>query len=276
MLNPMNFTGLLLFLLVLLPQSFAQTEDSQPNSNFNVKKDLQDSFAYMFKGSYLQFKQPSSWALIGLGVVTVLPVYNTDKKVSARQTPPDKFTKVIGHEISNVFNFPIIPIGAYLYARSENNLHWKNFAQETLAATYLTLIETSLISRIHVHERPDSSNLTNFETSFRGDSSFPSGHVVGFSVLTFKTLQFFGPAPALVPAFLTYVTHKERIASRKHYPSDTVASFFLAALASEGVRAAAQHDTNHPFYRMIFEHKLKLAISPYDKDGWRGQLAFNY
>lgn len=263
------------FTLFLLLGTGSLIAASEEPVTFDWKQDFKETFVYMFNGSKLQFQQPATLPIIGAGTLTLWPIFNADRKISERQTPPSRFTRKVGHEIANIFNFPLLPIASYLYAKSTNSLKWKKFSQETMAATYLTLFETSLISHIHIHDRPDSSNLTKFETSFRGDSSFPSGHVVGFAVLTMKIMQFFGPLPALVPAFLTYVTHKERIKSKKHWASDTVGSFFLAALASEGVRAASGYQNNHPFYKTIFEHKLKLSFQTSD-DGWMGRVAFDF
>ena len=245
------------------------------NVTFNFKDDFKESFVYMFKGSYKQFQQPSSLILLGLGSLALWPVFNADRKILNRQGPPSTFTLKVGDEIANFFNFPLVPAGAYLFARYTNSLKWKKFAQETFAATYLALIETSLISNIHVHDRPDSSNLTKFETSFRGDSSFPSGHVVGLAVLTMKSMQFFGPLAAIIPGFFTFVTHKERIQSRKHWASDTLGGFIVAAMASEGVRAASKYHKNHPFYKAVFEHQLKFSFKS-SSNGWMGKVAFNF
>ena len=256
-----------------------QEENSAPiqsgTVNFDLKADFKESFVFMFKGAYRQFKQPSSLILLGLGSLALWPIFNADRKISERQSPPNDFTHKVGDEVANFFNFPLVPAGAYIFARYTNSLKWKKFAQETFAATYLALVETSLLSHIHIHDRPDSSNLTKFETSFRGDSSFPSGHVTGLAVLTMKSMQFFGPLAAIIPGFFTFVTHKERIQSRKHWASDTIGGFIVAAMASEGVRAASKYGNNHPFYKAIFEHQLKFSFRSSD-DGWMGKIAFNF
>ena len=263
----------LLVFTFLSPVAAQEKEDQ--TTTFNLKEDIKETFVYMFKGGYLQFKEPSSLAFLGVGIVTLWPIFNADRKISSRQSTPDSFTRKIGHEFANVFNFPVVPIASYIFARYNGSLKWKKFAQETFAATYLTLVETSLISHIHVHNRPDSTKLTKFETSFRGDSSFPSGHVVGLAVLTLKSMQFFGPFAAFIPGVLTYYTHKERIQSRKHWASDTIGSFFLAAMASEGVRAASGYQQNHPLYKMIFEHDLKVSFHSND-EGWATNIAFSF
>ncbi len=46
---------------------------------------------------------------------------------------------------------------------------------------YLADLETMLISHLPVHDRPRTDHLEFSEKAFRGDSSFPSGHVIPYA-----------------------------------------------------------------------------------------------
>jgi undecaprenyl-diphosphatase len=96
-----------------------------------------------------------------------------------------KHEELIG-ELGVLFSFPTIPLGTYIWGRTYNNPRLVNFAVEFASSMYLTLMESNLISFIHIHDRPDVSNLSKWETAFRSDSSFPSGHVVPYAILFFK------------------------------------------------------------------------------------------
>jgi membrane-associated phospholipid phosphatase len=101
------------------------------------------------------------------------------------------------------------------------------------------MAESGLMSFIDIHERPRTDHTTFWEEAFRGNSSFPSGHVIPFSMLTFKVLQFYGPYAAIAPAAAALVVAFERINSEKHWSSDVIAGIGLSYFASEGVRLAA-------------------------------------
>ena len=131
---------------------------------------------------------------------------------------------------------------------------------EYMSSMYLALGESALLSFVPIHERPDKENLSNWETGFRGKSSFPSGHVIPYYGLFFKTLQFYGPYWSIPPAILSVWAAMQRVRSGRHYTSDVVGSFFLMAFASEGVRHAANYDKNHSFYKWIFEHDATLSV----------------
>ena len=112
-----------------------------------------------------------------------------------------------------------------------------------------------MISLVHVHDRPVENGVGFWETAFRGDSSFPSGHIIPYAALFFKTLQFYGPYWSVIPGALTVISGQQRVEDGKHYLSDVVGAVFLTAFASEGVRQAAGYADNHPFYQRHFEDK---------------------
>ncbi|MFZ4714267.1 MAG: phosphatase PAP2 family protein [Bacteriovoracaceae bacterium] len=233
------------------------------NDNFdhNVKDDAMETLKYMGKGSYMQFTEPSSLIMLGAAVAFFIPFWNSDKKASARfSNHKDHGIEGFASSTGVAANFPIIPMATYALARNNHDEKMVKFSQETAAATTLALIEASAISIIPLHPRPSPDNLSFLETAFRYESSFPSGHTVGWTVLTFKTFQYYGPWPALAPATMAYFASAERVKTDKHYLSDVIGSAVIGFMASEGVRAAANHQNNHPVYKWIFEHDLKVGF----------------
>ncbi len=159
-----------------------------------------------------------------------------------------------------VASFPIIPITTYYLGKSNNNEKLVEFSIEYFSTLYLTLIESAALSLVQIHERPKKDALSPWETNFRGNSSFPSGHVVPYSALLFKTFQFYGPMAAILPATLTYMASKQRIQDGKHYLSDVVGGIWLSYFASEGVRKANNYQDNSSMYKQFFEGEFETGI----------------
>ena len=125
----------------------------------------------------------------------------------------------------------------------------------------MALLESAALSVVHIHERPKIDKLSKWETNFRGSSSFPSGHVIPYAVITLKTFQFFGPYYAILPVALLAATSVQRVRDGKHYLSDVVGGFFLSAFASEGVRKAANYQNNNLIYKAVFDHNFRIGYS---------------
>ena len=58
---------------------------------------------------------------------------------------------------------------------------------------------------------------------------------------------------------------QQRVMDGKHYLSDVVGGFFLAAMASEGVRAAAGYSKNHPTYKWLFERNFQVGVTRHEE-----------
>ena len=149
------------------------------------------------------------------------------------------------------------------------------FMMEYASAMYLTLAETGILSYIQIHKRPSPHNISFWEKEFRGNSSWPSGHIVPYSALFFKTLQFYGPAWSTIPLALTLMSSLQRMQDGKHYLSDIVGAFFLSAIASEGVRKVANYNGNHGFYKRWIEHEAKVGMLRY-KGAWGPIVSFRF
>ncbi len=280
----MRYLCLLLLNLILFQSIvFAQPTDSKDldvtkNENFqhNLWDDTKEAFDYMVRGSYLQFKEPS--ALITLGVATAFLIpYSTTDKHDSRNLSRQKDHSFEGwaSDAGLLVNVPILPLATYYLGRYNQDEKMIKFSQEVTAATTLALAESMFISLVPIHPRPSPDDLSVWETAFRYESSFPSGHTLGWNVLTFKTLQYYGPWPALVPAGLAYLSSVERVKTDKHYLSDVIGSTALALMASEGVRVAADHKNNHPVYKWIFEHEFKVGFMYLDQKSV-GTISWNY
>ena len=234
------------------------SEDSSQNPEWEA---IKDSFSLIFEGSYKQFTQGNNAYYAAAGIPAIWYSFENDDRINNRYggTEIKNIVDNVG-DAGVVFNFPLIHIGFYYYGKKTKNNHHIQFAKEYFAAMYLALAETGIMSYISVHERPEPHDVSFWEKEFRGDSSWPSGHVIPYMSLFFKTLQFYGPAWSTLPLALSILSSMQRIQDQKHWLSDITTSFFLSAWASEGVRAAAGYDKNHPFYKAVFEHHMQVGL----------------
>ncbi len=224
-------------------------------------KGLTTSFSYLYQGSYLQFKEKNNLYYASLAAPALWYSFDQDKRISenARQKHIPKLIQ-LSSDLAPVLGFPLISFAAFTYGTKKDDLKMIQFAEEYFGAMYLAFLESAAMSLIYIHERPNSANLSKVETSFRGKSSFPSGHVIPYATLAFKTFQFYGPYAAIAPTALLVMTSIQRVRDGKHYLSDVVGGFFLSAFASEGVRRSGNFNDNHPSYKFIFERNVAIGI----------------
>ena len=250
-----------LILSVFGQNTYSKNQEMTGSEDF---KALKTSFEYLYMGAVEQFKTKNNLYYLGIGLPTTYYAFEEDKRLSDNQRAK-KLRKIydITGDMGIVFNSPLVAVSSYYLAKSRKDNHLAQFSKEYLAAMYLTLIETGIISYIPGHERPNTEGQSMWETAFRGENSFPSGHIVPYSVLFFKTLQFYGPYWSIIPGVLTYFASMQRVREGRHYVSDVIGSFWLSAFASEGVRQYAKYKKNHPFYKMIFERNLQISYIRY-------------
>ncbi len=211
------------------------------------RKDLFLALENTFHASYLQATSTLSLWGLGIGGGALAYSFGQDDRIFknyGRKGPRGLFRSV--DDLAVASTFPLIPLAFYSLgvgeeSASKSSKKMRNFALETFSATYLALVESALISFIPIHERPNQTNLSVWETNFRGDSSFPSGHVIPAAVLTFKTFEYYGPYYALIPLSFTTIAGVERIRSGKHYLSDVVGGILLSFFASEGSSRAYEN-----------------------------------
>lgn len=278
------------FFILLLVSSFQisanqnndqETIESSPDKASEKKQNeditaLKEGFEYLFMGGLEQFKTKNNLYYLGAALPTTIYAFEEDKRLSDSQRSK-KLRKVydITGDMGVVFNTPLVALGSYYLGKSKGDSHLMQFSKEYFAAMYLTLLETGIISYIPGHERPNKEGQSVWETAFRGENSFPSGHIVPYTVLFFKTLQFYGPYWAAIPAVLSYFSSMQRVREGRHYVSDVIGSFWLSAFASEGVRQYAKYKKNHPFYKMIFERDLRISYIRY-RSAIGPKISFNW
>ncbi len=256
--NKFMITNLCLFNLFILSIDTvrAQVETQQQLT------DLKKSVFMIGEGALKQFQTPTNLYALPLAFSSLVYSFEHDNRISNHERAKRMSQAVKATEsMSILFNFPIIPIGAYYLGRQQNNEKLTQFGMETFSSLYLALLESAAISLVPIHDRPDTSRVTKWESNFRGDSSFPSGHVIPFAILSFKSFQFYGPYAAVLPMTLTYLSSKQRIQDGKHYLSDVVGAIWLSYFASEGVRLANGYKGNHEFYQKWFEPSVQVGIS---------------
>ncbi len=241
----------LLFLLWTLPLSASE----------NVAwKDFKESFADIFRAFPSQFKARSNAYATAIATPMLAYSFDQDDRLSAlfRSKKENWAINLVG-DMAIAANFPIIPFGFYAWGRSHHDERLIRFSKEVFIATYLAGWQIIAISLLPINERPND-DVSFWEKSFRGGSSFPSGHVMPFAVLTMKTLQYYGPLRAMIPAALTLATGYQRVQEGKHYLSDVIGGLLLSVIASEGTRVYTNYQGNHPFYKAIFEHEVSVSF----------------
>jgi membrane-associated phospholipid phosphatase len=144
----------------------------------------------------------------------------------------------IGDIAGLMLNIPIIQIGGYFWGRAANNEKMVQFTMDVLATHVVTLLEVGAISQIPFHKRPNAARGTEDEESggindlFRGASSFPSGHMVGVSVLMFKSWEYYGWRAGIPATIATALMGWARIESGDHYLTDILGTVALSGIAS--------------------------------------------
>jgi membrane-associated phospholipid phosphatase len=215
--------------------------------------------------SYLQFQEKNNLYYAAAAAPALWFSFDQDKRISnnARTKTIPKSIQ-LSSDLAPLLGLPLISFVSFSYGIKHDDPKMVAFAQEYFGAMYLAFIESAALSVLNIHERPSSANLSRVETGLRGKSSFPSGHVIPYATLAFKTFQFYGPYWALAPASLLVMTSIQRVRDGKHYLSDVVGGFFLSAFASEGVRRASHFDGNHPAYKFLFERNMAVGIMEHE------------
>lgn len=237
------------------------------------KNDVKASFSYLGYGFLGQFNR-NNLVHSALFTPALWHSFQEDDRYASyfKSKKHIGLTKIVSD--SAIFmNFPFFSMGMYYLGKKKNNDRLVEFAKEFFAAHYLAAVQVMALSFIEVNQRPDTARQSFWETAFRGKSSFPSGHVLPFTVLTWKVTQFYGPLYALIPLPFALATAYERLESGRHYMSDVVGGIFMGIVSSEGVRAAARNPDNHPFYKWVYEHQA--SVFPVVQEGHYA-LNFSY
>ncbi len=144
----------------------------------------------------------------------------------------------IGDIAGLMLNIPMIQIGGYFWGRATHNERLVQFTMDVLATHIITLLEVGAIAQIPFHKRPKVARGTEEEGSggindlFRGASSFPSGHMVGISVLMFKSWEYYGWKAGIPATIATALMGWARMESGDHYLTDILGTVALSGIAS--------------------------------------------
>lgn len=242
----------------ILPLSVLGNEQ-RSSPQFELWSDIGTTLNLAWRGSYEQFQSKTSYAYLGTGSVFLAHAIDRDDEIIAHYGRNEKNTPMeILDALGVIGGSPIWPAIFYIYGRNNADEKLLRFTMESVAAIFLAQMETVAFSFMDIHERPSKDSLSKWETSFRGDSSFPSGHVIPWYIMGLKTMQFYGPAMSSIPFIVGLGISYERIQSRKHYWSDIIGSMILSGMASEGVRKAAGHSKNHSFYKNHLENDFSF------------------
>jgi membrane-associated phospholipid phosphatase len=144
----------------------------------------------------------------------------------------------IGDIAGLMLNIPIFQIGGYFWGRATNDEKLVQFTMDVLATHVISILEVGAISQISFHKRPNVARGTEEEGSggvndlFRGTSSFPSGHMVGASVLMFKSWEYYGWKAGIPATIATALIGWSRVESGDHYLTDILGAVALTGIAS--------------------------------------------
>jgi hypothetical protein len=144
----------------------------------------------------------------------------------------------IGDIAGFMLNIPIFQIGGYFWGRATDNEKLVQFTMDVLATHVISLLEVGALSQIPFHKRPNVERGSEDEGGggvndlFRGASSFPSGHIVGASVLMFKSWEYYGWRAGIPATIATALIGWARIESGDHYLTDILGAVALTGIAS--------------------------------------------
>ena len=188
-----------------------------------------------------QFTNRNSLLLIGAagGMTYMLSVDEMHQQEAIqRANVIGKSGQKIGDVAGLMLNIPIFQIGGYFLGRATDNEKLVQFTMDVLATHVISLLEVGAISQISFHKRPNVARGTADEVSwgvndlFRGTSSFPSGHIVGVSVLMFKSWEYYGWKAGIPATIATALMGWARVEAGEHYLTDILGTVALSGIAS--------------------------------------------
>ena len=144
----------------------------------------------------------------------------------------------IGDIAGLMLNIPIFQIGGYFWGRATRDEKLVQFTMDVLATHLISMLEVGAISQISFHKRPNVARGIEEEGSggvndlFRGTSSFPSGHMVGASVLMFKSWEYYGWRAGIPATIATALIGWARVEAGDHYLTDILGAVALSGIAS--------------------------------------------
>ena len=232
-----------IFLISILAATSAIAEDVP----FTFWGDFRESLSIAAEASYTQLTDPAARNSLLIGGALTFATDRNDQDIFDSLDENSAFEDgsaldFIGDEVALFVT--LTPIVTHYFARKLNDQKLRRFSIETFSAMTLVYAETLVLSQFGFHERPrviagDEPD-GFFDTGIRGQSSFPSGHVLAPTILTLKTFDAYGWKPALIPAALTTVTTLQRISNGSHFPSDLVGSFALGFAAHYATKSVYQ------------------------------------
>lgn len=223
----------------------ASSEEKTQTHHHQLGCDLQNAGRQAGLGFVKQFTEVDSLALI-MGTVATTFVL-TLKEAPLQQAIEDAAVlgptgQKVGDITGLVLNFGLAPIAAYTVGRIRKDEKAIHFAIELAATQAIALVETFFVSQIPIHKRPviergemeeEAGNF--FNDALRGQSSFPSGHMVGISALMFTSWNWYGWKLGLPTTLATLFIGWARVEEGQHYVTDIFGTIALTGIASLAV-----------------------------------------
>jgi len=214
--------------------------------------DIGETLSIAWDSSYSQLAHADTLSTLGIGALAVWAADDRDDawldKLRQREYLTNDIVSFVGDETALALT--AVPAITWLLANQSEDEKLRRYSIETMSAISLVYAETLFIAHvIPTHDRPRDSEgnpaTSFFDTAFRGEYSFPSGHMIAPFLVTMKTWDYYGWQAAFLPATVTAVSAFNRIADGSHYPSDVVASAVLSLSAHWATRRTTRERDEH-------------------------------
>jgi membrane-associated phospholipid phosphatase len=221
------------------------SESDNPSRQFILKdhtvgQDAVDVLKLAGTGFLNQFTNWDSVLLIGAtgGITYMLSINEMhQQQVIQKANIMGSRGQKVGDITGLILNIPVFQVGGYFLGRATNNEKLTQFSMDVTATYVLTILEVGAISQIPFHQRPNVARGQEDEGGginnvFRGASSFPSGHIVGVSVLMFKSWEYYGWSAGIPATIATALIGYSRVEAGEHYLTDIFGAVALSGIAS--------------------------------------------
>jgi len=242
------FISLLITLLGLPAYAYSQNQTESENSprqfisrEHTAGQDAVDVLKLAGTGFLNQFTNWNSVLLLGATGATTY-MLSIDEMHQQQDIQKADILGKRGQKAGDIaglmLNIPIFHVGGYILGRATDNEKLIQFTMDVTATSILTILEVGAISQIPFHERPDvekgleAQGNGGINDVFRGVSSYPSGHMVGVSVLMFKGWEYYGWRAGIPAAIATTLIGWARVESGDHYLTDIFGAVALSGIAS--------------------------------------------
>lgn len=243
----------------------------------DLGSDLWEMAEHSGRAVAYQFTSWDTWAAMaaGAGITALLTLDDIDQQEAVEDAQIlGKTGRKIGDVGGLILNVPVLPLGAYTLGRATGDAKMRAFGLELGALQLILSAEVILVSQIPFHKRPiirrgdlDESDQEAANRFFRGQSSYPSGHMIGVTALMYESWMWYGWEMGVPATLATIFVGLARVEEGQHYVTDVVGSVMLG-----GVTALAISQTRSAWMTEVMDGEALVMpwISPTGSVGVAG------